>query len=106
MRDLSGRPTALQFSNSGISHPVDTSRASLQITGPLFICPDRLIFLSPDPYEGSLALPYKDQVRIGPDLLFLVPVELPSYWFLVHNWTDLLHTPLHRNVVDQTTLMI
>jgi hypothetical protein len=24
-------------------------------------------------------------------LLFLVPVELPSYWLLVHNWTDLPH---------------
>ena len=48
------------------------------------------------------------KIRSGPVriLLFLVPVELPSYWLLVHNWTDLPHTPLRRNVVDQITLMI
>ena len=46
------------------------------------------------PYEGSLALPYKDRVRTGPDTSLLrtaVPVELPSYWLFVHNWTDWLH---------------
>jgi hypothetical protein len=31
------------------------------------------------------------KIRSGPVriLLFLVPVELPSYWLFVHNWTDL-----------------
>ena len=57
------------------------------------------------PYEGSLALPYKDQVRTGPDTPLprtAVPVELPSYWLFVHNWTDLPHTPLRRNVVARS----
>jgi hypothetical protein len=33
------------------------------------------------------------KIKSGPVriLLFLVPVELPSYWLSVHNWTDLPH---------------
>ena len=59
------------------------------------------------PYEGSLALPYKDQVRIGPDTplprtrrVAVVLVACPQLDRFASR------TPLRRNVVDQITLMM
>ena len=52
-------------------------------------------------YEGSFALPYKDLVRT--DLSSSsYPAHAALHCSFAHNWTDLPHTPLRRNVVARS----